>query len=47
MKITLAILDMAPEAEECLIEWIHGRIEDKSTNNDSPLRYVDTMKVER
>jgi len=38
---------MAPKGEEILIEWFKEKVSDKSPENESMLRYVDTMEVER
>ncbi len=43
MKIILTY-DLGEEANQCLIEWLQEKIDDKS--NPSPLRYVDRMEIE-
>ena len=45
MKVVLVFHDMSPEAEACLLEWLRERIADKSPENTSPLRYVESMEV--
>ncbi len=45
MKIILTYPDLGEEAEKCLIEWIQEQIDDKSSDNHSPLRYVETILV--
>jgi hypothetical protein len=47
LKIILTFDDMDSVAEQCLIEWFQGKVEDKSSENVSPLRYVKEIKVER
>ena len=47
MKIILTYPDLGEEATECLLEWIRERIDDKSPENVSPLRYADKMEVEK
>lgn len=46
MKIVLIFEEMGTEAKDILIEWIREKIADKSTENISPLRYVETMEIE-
>ncbi len=47
MKIILTYPDLGEEANQCLLEWLQEKIDDKSPLNGSPLRYVDTMEVEK
>ncbi len=47
MKIILTLLDMDIRVEEDLIERFQEKVDDKSPNNSSPLRYVDKLEVER
>jgi len=47
MKIVLTFDGMGTEAEDVLVEWIKEKIADKSIENVTPLRYVQTMDVVR
>jgi len=47
MKIVLTFDEMSTEAEDVLVEWIKEKIADKSVENVTPLRYVQTMDVVR
>ena len=47
MKIVLTFDEMSAEAEDVLVEWIKEKIADKSAENVTPLRYVQTMDVVR
>jgi hypothetical protein len=45
MKIILHFSDMAPAAEETVIEWINEIVSQKGRNDPSPLRYADKVEV--
>lgn len=47
MIIKLIFLDMDIRVEEDIVERFQEKVDDKSPENTSPLRYVDDMKVER
>ena len=47
MKIILTYPNLGEEAEECLIEWLQQKVDDKSPDNPSPLRYVEKLEVEK
>ncbi len=47
MKIILNFVDISEEGEKLIIEWIKGIIANKDPQNTSPLRYVDTLEVQK
>ena len=47
MQIILNFVDISEEASNVLVEWLREVIGDKSPHNLSPLRYVDTFRVEQ
>ena len=46
-KVILYYPDLGEEAIQCLVDWIQEKIDDKSPTNNSPLRYVSKMEVDR
>jgi hypothetical protein len=49
MKVTLFFNDIDYDSEQANIirEWIAGLVLDKTTDNTSPLRYADDVKIDR
>ena len=47
MKIEIEFRGIAADeqAAEIILKWIQNLIDDKSTDNVSPLRYADSMRV--
>ncbi len=46
MKIIPIYPDLGEEATKCLVAWLQEKIDDKSPDNTSPLRYCDKVGVE-
>jgi hypothetical protein len=46
MKIILDFCDLGKESEDIVIDWIDSIVHDKSCENSTPLRYVNSFEVQ-